>query len=135
MSRTTVSTVLRNLALLGLGALPLFFVLVWFQSLVGGGDESRRFGYVLETGGFYYLTYVVYVLLGGLAHQALLLLLPASLGPSVRRIAAVLLTVVIPLVLIVMGERLTTITDFAIPLIVSLGVYGFLTRFPALSAP
>jgi hypothetical protein len=131
MTKAALLTALKNLGWLALVAFPAFFLLVWIQALIGGAEGSRDLGYVLETGGFYYLAYVMYVLLGGLVHQISLLFLPRSWSPSQRRGAAVLLTPVIPLLLILLGEWAHTIAEFLIPIILTLVIYGLLIRLPA----
>ena len=131
MTKTVLLTGLKNLGWLGLVAFPAYFLLVWIQVLINGAEGSRDLGYALETGGFYYLAYVMYVLLGGLVHQILLLFLPRSWSPSQRRGAAVLLTPVIPLLMILLGESAQTIAEFLIPIILTLVIYGLLIRLPA----
>lgn len=130
MNKEKLLIVLKNLGLLVFVALPLFFVFVWVQALIGGTKESRSLGYVLETGAFFYIIYVLYVALGGIVHQALLLLLPVSWPVFWQRVTAILLTPIIPITLIVLGERVQTITWFLIPVILMLGIYGLLIRLP-----
>jgi hypothetical protein len=123
-------TILKNIGWLILVALPCFFLLVWTQALIGDAEGSQNISYSLETGIFYYLGSVLYVVLGGLVHQVLLLFLPNTWNQFKLRVIALLLTPVIPLLLILMGERTQTITDFLIPVILALGVYGLLISLP-----
>lgn len=130
MNNAVLITTLKNMGWLVLVALPCFFLLVWVQALISDAEGSRNIGYALETGAFYYLGSVFYVAFGGLVHQVFLLFLPSTWGQFKHRVIALLLTPVIPLLLILMGERVQTITDFLIPLILALGVYGLLIRLP-----
>lgn len=133
MNKATLLTALKNLGWLVLVALPVFFLLVWLQALVGRAEGSRDLGYALETGGFYYLASVLYVLLGGLVHQVLVFLLPASSSPPRRRVIALLLTPVVPLAL-VPGGGLGTLLEFLIPTVLALATYGVLMRIPGVPA-
>ena len=130
MNRETLLIALKNLGWLALVMLPMFFVLTWVQALIAGAEGSRDLGYVVEAGGFYYLTYVLWVLLGGLVHQILVFLLPGSWGRAQRRVVAILLTPVIPVLVILVGEQPATVTGFLIPLILALAIYGLLIHLP-----
>lgn len=130
MNKKMLIIALKNVAWLVLVALPAFFLLVWVQALIGGAYGSRNLGYALETGAFYYLGSVLYVGFGGVVYQTLLLFLPAFWSRLVARIVAVLLTSVIPILFIFLGERVQTITEFLIPIILTLGMYGLLIKLP-----
>lgn len=129
MNKATLLTALKNLGWLALVALPAFFLLVWVQALLGRAQGSRDLGYALETGGFYYLAYVPYVLLGGLVHQMMLRLLPAGLRRFQQRIVALLLTPVIPLILVLGGDP-WTVSEFLVPMVLALVLYGLLMGLP-----
>ncbi|TVQ15098.1 MAG: hypothetical protein EA364_02965 [Balneolaceae bacterium] len=134
MTKTKLLIALKNVVWLILVALPAFFLLVWVQALIEGAYGSRNLSYALETGAFYYLGSVLYVCLGGVVHQAIILCMPAIWSRFVVRITAVLLTSVIPLLFILLGERVQTITEFVIPIILTLGVYGLLIKLPGIGS-
>lgn len=134
MNKTALSTVIRNLALLALVVLPLFFVLVWAQALFARAADATNLGYVLETGSVYYLTNVVPVLLGGLIHQVIWLLLPNAWPGRRRRMVALLLAPVIPMaVLVSWGGPAGSLLSFAVPMALALAVHVLLMRGPASS--
>ncbi|MDX2207389.1 MAG: hypothetical protein SFU57_07080 [Gemmatimonadales bacterium] len=125
-------TGVKNMGRLALVALPVFFLLVWVQALLGGAARGRDLGYILETGGFYYLASVLYVLLGGLVHQLLVLcLLRTGFRRARPRVVALLLSPVIPLALS-LGGGLRTVQEFLIPTSVALAIYVFLMKLPSL---
>lgn len=129
MSRTILRTVLKNLALLALVAMPLFFVLVWVQVLLGRAAGATDLGSVMETGGVYYLTNLAPVLLAGLIHQVMWLVLPKDWPNAIRRVVALLLASVIPIAVVVSwGGPARSLLNFAVPMIVALAVYVFLMR-------
>lgn len=129
MNRNTMTTALKNLALLALVAMPLFFLLVWIEALLGNAMGARDRSYVLETGGVYYLTNVLPVLVGGAVHQALWLALPRKWTAGRRKAVALLLTPVIPLaVLVSWGGPAESLLRFAIPMVLALTTYVLLMR-------
>jgi hypothetical protein len=134
MNTSVVTTVGKNLALLALVAMPLFFVLTWIQGLLGQAARATDLGYVAETGGVYYLSNLIPVLVGGLIHQIFWLVLPRTWPSARRRIVALLLAPVIPVaVLLAWGGSAGSLLYFAVPMLVTLVVYVLLIRLP--SAP
>lgn len=132
MNGEVLKAALKNLTLLALVAMPMFFLLVWIQALLGRATGATDLGYVIETGGVYYLTNLIPVLVGGLVHQAIWLALPGEWSKLVRRIVALLLTPLIPIaVLISWGGPAGSLTTFAIPMVLALAVYILLMRSPA----
>jgi len=125
-----VKTIFKNIGWLILVALPCSFLLVWVQTLIEGSEGSQKIGYALETGLFYYLGSILYIALGGLLHQIFLLFFSSKWSLLKHRIIALLLTPIIPLLLILLGERVQTITDFLIPVVIGLGIYAFFLRPP-----
>lgn len=132
--KPTWLTLLKNLALLALIASPIFFLLAWIRDLIHGVDWSQDLGYALGTVGFFYLVSIVWVLLGGLVHQLLLIVLPSTWPPRQRRIVAVASTPIIPLVLILFGGPVWTVSSYWLPAVISLVVYAMLIRLPESSA-
>jgi hypothetical protein len=130
MNRDLLRTALWNLGLLILGILPLFLLLAWLQAVVQGAQGGREPSYMLETGAFYYITFVGPVALGGALHQLILALLPTTVARSTHRALAVVLTAVIPLVIVLLGQPADVVLWFAAPLSVSLLVYGLALRLP-----
>jgi len=129
MNREVLGTALKNLALLALVAMPLFFVLVWLQALLRSATGARDLGYVLETGGVYYLTNLVPVLVGGAVHQILWILLPRQWPNARRKAVALVLTPVIPLaVLLSWGGPAESLMRFTVPMVLALGIYVLLMR-------
>lgn len=132
MSRQVLNTALTNLVLLVLVAMPLFFLLVWIQSLLGQVAGATDVGYVIETGGVYYLTNLLPVLVGGLVHQAVWLALPGEWLKIVRRIVALLFTPLIPIVVLLSwGGPAESLAALSVPMVLALAVYVFLMRSPA----
>lgn len=136
MNKSALTTALKNLALLALVVMPLFFVLVWVQALLGRATGATDLGYVAETGGVYYLTNVAPVLLGGIIHQVIWLVLPNE-WPSARRRAVAFLTApVIPIAaLLSWGGPASSFLPFAVPMLLAFAVYVLLLRGPAPSQP
>lgn len=134
MNKSAVTTVVKNLALLALVAMPLFFALTWIQGLVGRAAGATDLGYVAEAGGVYYLSNLIPVLVGGLIHQVFWLVLPRAWPITRRRIMALLLAPLIPVaVLLAWGGSAEGLLNFAVPMLVTLVVYVLLIRLP--SAP
>ncbi len=117
-----------NLALLLMGILPLFFLLAWLQVTLQGGQGSREPAYMLETGTFYYVSFIGPVAIGGVLYQILLIVLQATSHRPVRRGLAVLLTPIIPASVVLLGQPAYVLLWFALPLAASLIVYGLGVR-------
>lgn len=130
MSRFTAKSLILNLLLLVFGAVPLVFFLVWLGNLLLGRYEQLSLGFAASSGYLYTVIYFLPVLVGGLIHQALVAALPPGWTAWKRRIAAVLLTVVIPVVLILFGQPIDVLGWFAIPITIALIAYGLLMRLP-----
>ena len=126
MNRKNLILILKNLGRLIFIALPCFFLLVWIQAIINGAEGRFELGYVIETGAFYYLAVILYVAMGGLFHALIILFLPNSWSHLFRRFVVFFLTPIIPISLIILGERLETITDFLVPVILMLCIYGFI---------
>lgn len=131
MNRRSTATVLQNLTLLALVAMPSFFVLVWIQALLTAGTRATDLGDVIETGGFYYLANLLPVLVGGVVHQITWLALSQAWPTAKRRIVALLLAPVIPVTLLLFwGGRVVDLLYFGVPMFVALGVYVLLLKIP-----
>lgn len=131
MNRQTMVTGLRNVVLLVLIAMPLFFMLVWFQALLQGTAGGKDLRYVLETGGVYYLNNVLPVLAGGLLHQAAWFALPQGWPVGRRRLIAFILALIIPLgVVVAWGGPASSLMDFAVPIVLSTALYVLLMKPP-----
>lgn len=129
MNWNSLTTALKNLALLVFLAMPLFFLFVWIQALLRNGTAARDLGYVLETGGVYYLTNLLPVLIGGAVHQVFWLALPRKWPDGGRKAVALLLTPVIPLAIwILWGGPAGSLLSFAVPMILALITYVFMMR-------
>ncbi|MAO63621.1 MAG: hypothetical protein CL666_01340 [Balneola sp.] len=136
MRRIVWIKVLKNLVLLALVVLPIFFVFVWIQSLLQQATGATEIAYVMETGGVYYLSNVIPVLVGGLIHQLLLTFLPRELESTKYRIVAFFLTLIIPMVVwLLWGGPVKSFLLFAVPMILALGVYALLIRIPVKYSP
>lgn len=98
--------------------------------MIRGADWSRDLGYALGTVGFFYLVSLVWVLLGGLVHQLLLIILPRTWPARWRRLVAVASTPIIPLVLILFGGSVWAVPSYWLPAVISLVVYALLIRLP-----
>lgn len=123
--------IFENLLKLALIAYPLFYLFIWFQSLLLGVDGSKEILYALETGAFYYIGSILYLLLSGIIYNSLLFLIPNSLNQITSRMIAIILTSIIPALLILFGERALTIVGFIIPLVISLFIYGIIVSIPS----
>lgn len=123
-------TLLKNLALLALIALPLFFLLAWIGDLIRGADWSRDSGYALGTVALFYLVSIVWVLLGGLVHQLVLIILPRTWSARWRRLVAVASTPIIPAVLLLFGGAVWAVPSYSLPALISMVVYALLIRLP-----
>ncbi|MEO1022788.1 MAG: hypothetical protein AAFW89_09595, partial [Bacteroidota bacterium] len=84
----------------------------------------------LETGAFYYLGSILYIILSGIVYNIALGLvsrIKINLNP---RLLSLLLTVLIPVTLILLTDNLNTIMDFLFPVVASLIIYGFMVKMP-----
>lgn len=120
--------ILGNLGKLLFIALPCFFLFVWVQAIFNQSQGRFEIGYVLETGAFYYLAVIFWVATGGLFHSLIIEFIPVSLSQNIRRIAVFVVTPIIPISIIIFGERLETITEFLIPIFLMLCIYGVLFK-------
>ena len=120
----------KNLLKLILIAHPLFFILVWVQALFQGAEGSREISYSIEVGLFYYLGSILYIILAGIIYNVALLFIPSSMNETIIRIIGVILTCLIPLLIILFGERYQTIAEFLIPVIIAMFTYGMIVHFP-----
>lgn len=135
MKKITWIKVLKNLALLAFVVTPVFFVLVWIQALFQQASGVTDLGYVLETGGVYYLSNLIPVLVGGIIHQLLLLVLPGEWTNTRIRSIAFLLAFVIPItVWLSWGGPVSSFLNFAVPMSLALVIYVLLIRIPLSSS-
>lgn len=132
MNKSLLRTWAWNLGFVALGVLPACLVLAWIQAVVTRVPGILDLGYALETGGFFYLVYVPGFLIGTIAHQSLLLLWTVAARLAPNRITVAVLSPVIPLGVLVIGERLEIVLNFAVPVMVSLALFAALCH---LSAP
>jgi hypothetical protein len=130
MRRLDAKLVFFNLLLLLLGMLPLVFLLIWIGNLMLGRYEDVNVVNAIASGFTYAVVYFLPVLVGGLAHQVLLAALPRSWSLRARRGAAVVLTIVVPVVLLLFGQPVDVLGWFAVPVGVALLAYGLLMRLP-----
>lgn len=130
MRRPSIKTVVVNLLILLLGALPLTFLLIWVGNLILGYYAEVNIVNAIASGYLYTVVYLLPVALGGIVHQALVYALPRSWTPSTHRVAAVALTAVIPLTLLALGQPAEVVGWFAVPMGLSLLAYGLLMRLP-----
>ncbi len=130
MNRETIMLILRNLAVLALAVFPLCFLLAWLQGLITGMPDTHRIGYMLETGAFYFFSYLGPVLLGGVVHQAMLLMLPRGWPAVRRRLVGALLSVVIPGTVVLLGQPPDVLAWLILPMVLALVVYALLLRLP-----
>jgi hypothetical protein len=92
---------LQNLAILVFGALPLTIALVWLETLIApldwmkGIDGGGSVGDYVVGFLFWMIVLVIPVLVGGVVHQLLIALVPASWSPAQRRLAILLTSPVI----------------------------------------
>lgn len=128
---------LRNLAILVFGALPLGIALVWLESLIVPLDWMEG----VERGGsvgeyatgllFWLLVLLIPVLLGGIVHQLLVGLIPASWAPIQRRLAILLTSPVILVMLVLLSTgspELLLSWRGLIPIGIALLFYGMLAK-------
>lgn len=130
MRRPNIKTAVVNLLILLLGALPLTFLLIWVGNLILGYYAEVNVVNAIASGYSYTVVYLLPVALGGIIHQALVCALPRSWTPLAHRVGAVALTAVIPLTLLVLGQPVEVVGWFAVPIGLSLLVYGLLMRLP-----
>lgn len=134
MNKKMFLIALKNVVWLVLGVLPVFFVLLWLQTLIVGMQESRELVSVLQAGVFFYLSIVIPVLIGGVVHQILLVAVSkvwAEITEVWFRIVALLISPLIPVaVWLSWGGEAKHLLPFTIPMILVLIVYVFLMRKP-----
>ena len=128
MNQKTLIRILKNLGKLLFIALPCFFLFIWGQAIVNQSQGRFEIGYILEIGAFYYLAVILWVALGGIFHSLIIEILPLSWSQKIRRIAVFGFLPIIPISLIIFGTRFETITEFFIPIILMLCIYGALFK-------
>ena len=129
MNRQMMVIGIRNLVLLVVIVMPLFFMLVWLQTLSQGTTGGKDVRYVLETGGVYYLNNVLPVLAGGVLHQAIWFALPQDWPVGRRRLIAFSLALIIPLsVVVAWGGPASNLVAFVVPIVLSTTLYVLLMK-------
>jgi RHS repeat-associated protein len=125
------NTLLRNVTMLMLIAFPLLFLAAWVQGLVARAPGSNDMARAFETGAFYYLGNFIPVLIGGLAHNAMIAALPVRWPELGKRLVAFCLSIIVPVTaLVAWGGPATSLAPLSIPLLIALAVYAMLLRFP-----
>ncbi len=128
--------VLRNLAILIFGALPLAILSSWLASSLFPLDWMRETERGSSVGGqasgflFWFLILFVPVLIGGLIHQIALGAIPSSWKGVHRRLAILFSAAVIPLGFILIGNRpgALLMPRALLPIMIGLMFYGALAR-------
>jgi hypothetical protein len=128
MNRKDLKRIIRNQGRLLFIAFPCFFLFVWIQAIVNQDQGRFKIGYVIETGAFYYLAAIFNVAIGGLFHTLIIESIPLSLNEKARRVAVFGFSPIIPITLIIIGERVETITGFLLPIILMLCIYSALFK-------
>ena len=121
-----------NLLVLMLGWLPLFIVaFLLVPALLRGRQSITDLSGIIEAGGFYYLTFFLPVLLGGLLHQGIL---AAAERASLKRprMVAIVVSPVIPAMVIAFGTAPDLVLRFAPAILVWLLSYCAIIRLPVL---
>ena len=134
METDKMKIILKNLLKLALVAHPIFFILVWIQALIQKAEGSNEILYSLEVGAFYYFGSILYVALSGFIYNLVLLLIPSSLDKLKSRVTTLILTCLIPTLIILFGERVQTITEFLVPVVITMCLYGMFITIPSTKA-
>lgn len=119
-------TVLRNLLILVLVILPLWFMIAWLTG-GGGGVEGETLWNALAMG---FLMVAPQLFVAGVAQQVILMLLALALPPN--RIVGMLSVAVIPLVLGMISAPLNVqfSTRFAVATLLGVAAFAFAQRVP-----
>jgi len=129
MNRKIITWFFKNLGVLLFVALPCFFVFVWIQAILNKSPGRFELGYVIETGAFYYIAYILPIAISGLIHSLIIALFPTTWSCSTRRAIVFIFTPIIPFFFILFFRwRIEIISEFLVPIILMLGVYGFLFK-------
>lgn len=122
--------ILTNLALLVLVFMPLTFVLIGIIEMVRAESPTVDRDFATGSLVLYSVIYAVPVLIGGLLHQAAVTLLPSRWSSQRMRLAAVLLSPVVLVGVALLGQPVQVLMWFAGPLLISLVLFGFVSRLP-----
>jgi hypothetical protein len=130
MPKRLIVTALRNIAVLVLVAMPLFFLLTWLQALVTRTLDADALANAAETGAVYFLANAVAIVIGGVIHQGFWLSMPRGWSLLTRRAAALVAAlVIIPVaVLVAWGGSASNLLPFAVPMVLALLAYVILSR-------
>ena len=120
-----------NILVLMLGWLPLFIVaFLLVPAIVRGRQDVANLSGIVEGIGFYYLTFFLPVLVGGVLHQGVLAVAAARGAPRRQRLIAILVSPVIPAMVIAFGTAPDLVLRFAPAIVVWLLGYCLLIRLP-----
>ena len=115
---------LRHLAVAGLGALPLFLLLVGIRDQPAGVSEA------VTNGVFYFLAYVVPVMFGAACHFIVLWAVRSMWSRRLRRAIALMTAPLLPAAVLLMGERIETVVMYPIVLLLVLVAFGIGVPLP-----
>lgn len=127
---------LRNLALLVFGALPLALLVGWIIASVAPVpwlevEQNASAGEFVESFLLWFLFLVVPVLLGGAIHQVLLGLIPPGWAPTRRRVAIMVTSPVVMVMLALLNTGSPALLfswRVLVPIGVALLFYGSLAK-------